>query len=279
MVRPLLQLQLHEIGIERRERTIQRSAQILYHVMCCRDDPGTRIRVAQPCGQVSNKAVHAFNPLGTVDVVERGINLREIPDMWTVQNRCAQLGGLDGILTAVSDQRATDKHHWRQTIDKAKLANSVGDIDFCLVRWGNSPSERSVLASSRPRSRSRQYRGRAPDGAARSRSADPGKLRRNRACASITASSSPAWVDAAATTGRRAIAFACSASAVGSAGGAGTSSLRLPVTTTFGAPRSLSRVASDEVPARQRSRRWSKSAIELRRTTPTLGRNFSKDGH
>ena len=101
--------------------------------MCCGDDPGTRIRVAQPCGQVSNKAVHAFNPLGTVDVVERGINLREIPDMWTVQNRCAQLGGLDGVLTAVSDQRATDKHHWGQTIDKAKLANSVGDIDFCLV--------------------------------------------------------------------------------------------------------------------------------------------------
>ena len=97
MVRPLLQLELHEIRDQRRERTIQRSTQILYHVMCCRcDDPGTRIRVAQPCGQVSNKAVHAFNPLGTVDVVERGINLREIPDMWTVQNRFAQLGGLDG---------------------------------------------------------------------------------------------------------------------------------------------------------------------------------------
>jgi hypothetical protein len=48
----------------------------------------------------------------------------------------------------------------------------------------------------------------------------------------------------------------------GSAGGAGASSLRLPVVTTFDAPRSLRRKASDEVPARQRSRRRRRSAME-----------------
>mgnify|MGYP003694136345 CR=1 FL=1 len=67
--------------------------------------------------------------------------------------------------------------------------------------------------------------------------------------------SSPAWVEAAAITGRPAIARCNVASSVGSAGGGGTSILRLPVTTTFAAPSSLNRSASGEVPARQRSRR------------------------
>ena len=77
--------------------------------------------------------------------------------------------------------------------------------------------------------------------------------------------SSPAWVEAAAINGRPAVAACSIASAAGSAGGAGTSSLRLPVVTTFDAPSSLKRAASDELPARQRSRRRSRSAIEFGR--------------
>ena len=51
-------------------------------------------------------------------------------------------------------------------------------------------------------------------------------------------SSSPGWVEAAAITGRAAMASFIIRSLASSAGGAGTSSLRLPVIETRGAPSS-----------------------------------------
>jgi hypothetical protein len=51
-----------------------------------------------------NESVHAFYPFCAVNVVERGIDFREVPDMWTMQDRRTQLCGLDRVLTAVLDQ-------------------------------------------------------------------------------------------------------------------------------------------------------------------------------
>ena len=65
----------------------------------------------------------------------------------------------------------------------------------------------------------------------------PGNDWRSQRCASITASSSPGWVEVAATTGRSPIASFSVCSLLLSIGGAGTSSFRLPVTSTCGAPK------------------------------------------
>ena len=66
----------------------------------------------------------------------------------------------------------------------------------------------------------------------------PGKVWRKRRCASISAVSSPGWVEAAAMTDAVADRGLQLRSLSGSAGGAGTSSLRLPVVEMRGAPRS-----------------------------------------
>src|SRR4249919_1082037 len=104
MMRPLLQLQLHQVWVKRCERAFQRSAQVLNNAICCRHYAGARVRVVQPRRQMRNESVHAFYPFRAVDPVERGINLREIPHMRTMQDCRTQLGGLDRVLTAVLDQ-------------------------------------------------------------------------------------------------------------------------------------------------------------------------------
>src|SRR6185437_1717247 len=62
--------------------------------------------------------------------VERAVYFCEIPDMRSVHNCAAQLGSLDWILPAVSDQRAANEHRGRQPIEQAKLANCVRHIDL-----------------------------------------------------------------------------------------------------------------------------------------------------
>src|SRR5215475_760386 len=133
MTRPLLQLQLHQIGVERCKRAIECPAQVLHNAMCCRHHAGTGVCVVQPCRQMRNEPVHAFHPLCAMNVVERGIDFREVPDMRTVQDRRSQLCSLDRILTAVLDQRAANKHHRCRPIDQTKLADCVGDIDLGFV--------------------------------------------------------------------------------------------------------------------------------------------------
>src|SRR5262245_8983335 len=104
MTRPLLQLQLHQIRVERSERAIQRPAQSFHDAICSCHYAGTRVRVVQPRRQMRNEPVHAFYPFCAVNVVERGIDFREVPDMWTMQDRRTELCGLDRVLTAVLDQ-------------------------------------------------------------------------------------------------------------------------------------------------------------------------------
>src|SRR5262249_12444953 len=94
MSSPLMQLQLHQIRVERRQRALQRAAQVLHNAICRRNHAGTRVGVVQPCRQMRNEPVHAFYPFCAVNVVERGIDFREVPDMRTVQDRRTQFRGL-----------------------------------------------------------------------------------------------------------------------------------------------------------------------------------------
>ena len=62
-------------------------------------------------------------------LIERRINLGEIPDMRPVQDGGAKLGRLDRILPAMPNKRAADENDRRQPIDDAELAHRVRDID------------------------------------------------------------------------------------------------------------------------------------------------------
>ena len=127
---PLAQLELHQVRVERRHGAVERAAQILHHIVASVGDTGTAIGVSKPGGKIRGKAVDVVNQLGAMGVVERGINLSEIPNMRTVQDRSAQLGRLDRILPAVLDQRAADEHSWCQPIDQAELADRVCHINL-----------------------------------------------------------------------------------------------------------------------------------------------------
>ena len=80
-----------------------------------------------------------------------------------------------------------------------------------------------------------------------------GKLRRKMSCAGRIVSSSPGWVCAARKTGRDPIACRNAASFSASAGSAGPSALRLPITRTSRAPRARNRAAISSSCERQTS--------------------------
>src|SRR6187200_1005205 len=135
MASSLMKLQLHQIGVERRQRSIERAAKRLDHRMSSIGDPCAGVGVAQPRGKMRDKAVGAGNWLGTVRVVKRSVNFRKVPDMGAVQNCGAELGGLDRILSAMLDERAADEDSGCHAIKEAELADSVGDIDICIAVW------------------------------------------------------------------------------------------------------------------------------------------------
>ena len=104
-----MKLQLHEIGIERRQCAIKRATEGLDHCMSGIRDPCAGIGVAEPRGEVRDKAVRAGNRLRAVCIVKRGVDFPKVPDVRAVQNCGAELRGLDRILSAMLDERAADE--------------------------------------------------------------------------------------------------------------------------------------------------------------------------
>ena len=169
--------------------------------------------------------------------IERGVDFGKIPDVRPVQHGSTEPDRLDRILPAVACQRTAHEHDRRQPVDQPEFAERVGDVDVD-VSSGSSPRERSAGF---------QARGLGDFGDALAalgmtrrdaRSAASGYFARSRRCASMTAASSPACVEAAAITGARADDRLELRKVAASAGGGGTSSLRLPVELTRGAPSS-----------------------------------------
>src|SRR5207342_3620347 len=126
MASSLMKLQLHQIGIERRQRSIERAAKRLDHRMSGIGNPCAGIGIAQPGGEMRDKAVGAGDRLRAVRVVKRSVDLRKVPDVRAVQNCGAELGGLDRVLAAMLDERAADKDSGCHAIEEAELANGVG---------------------------------------------------------------------------------------------------------------------------------------------------------
>src|SRR4249919_2840945 len=94
MASSLMKLQLYQIGVERCQRSIERAAERLDHRMSGIGDPCTGVGIAEPGGEMGDKAIGADNRLRAMGVVKRCVDLREVPDVRAVQNCGAELGGL-----------------------------------------------------------------------------------------------------------------------------------------------------------------------------------------
>ena len=98
-------------------------------------DPCAGIGIAEPCPEMRDKAVGAGNRLRAMGVVQGSVDFRKVPDVRTVQNRRAELGGLDRILPAVFNERPTDEDCRCHAVEEAELADGVGDIDLGVAVW------------------------------------------------------------------------------------------------------------------------------------------------
>src|SRR5262245_58094824 len=101
---PLAQLELHQIGIERCECTIEGAAQVRYHDVRYFGDTRAGVGIDKPGGKVCGEAIGVVDQFSPMRTVESCINLAEIPYMRTMQDRGAQFCRLDGVLAAVLDQ-------------------------------------------------------------------------------------------------------------------------------------------------------------------------------
>src|SRR5262249_24079949 len=104
----------------------------------------------KPGSKVCRQAVDSVNRLRAMSTVERGVDFREIPDVRPMHNRATQLGSLNRILPAMSDQRTADEHCGRQPVKQAKLTARVGDINI-----GRTLGQFSARAQCRAQTRRR----------------------------------------------------------------------------------------------------------------------------
>src|SRR5574338_1392453 len=91
MASSLTKLQLHQVRVERRQRSIERAAERLDHGMSGIGNPCAGVGIAEPRGEMRDEAVGAGNWLRAVRVVERSVDLRKVPDVRAVQNCGAEL--------------------------------------------------------------------------------------------------------------------------------------------------------------------------------------------
>src|SRR3546814_7691606 len=59
-----------------------------------------------------------------------GNEAREVGGVRAGEDGAVELGRLQQVLAAVSDQRAADEHDLRQAVPQAKLAEPVGKVDI-----------------------------------------------------------------------------------------------------------------------------------------------------
>ena len=83
----------------------------------------------QPLAQLRRQlgpVLHASRPLGPIELF---IDLVEIPDMRTMQDRRAELDWLNWILSPVRNQGAAHENDRTQTVPQSELANGIGNVE------------------------------------------------------------------------------------------------------------------------------------------------------
>src|SRR5512144_2801009 len=78
MASSLMKLQLHEVGVERRQCAIKRATEGLDHCMSGIRDPCAGIGIAEPRGEMCDKAVGTGHRLRAVRVVERRVDFPKV---------------------------------------------------------------------------------------------------------------------------------------------------------------------------------------------------------
>ena len=94
MAASALQPDLHEIGIERGERALERAAEPLDGLARRAGDRGALLGVGQQRADAHRQPADVADQLGAARGVERLVELGEIPDMRPVQHGGAELDRL-----------------------------------------------------------------------------------------------------------------------------------------------------------------------------------------
>src|SRR5260370_29241406 len=97
---------LHEIGLERGKGALERAAQGRDGGARGGRDRRARARILEPGAQAHRELAYVGDLLGTVRLVQRGIDFSEVPDMRAVQDRSAELDRLNRIPAAMACARA-----------------------------------------------------------------------------------------------------------------------------------------------------------------------------
>src|SRR5215470_17378979 len=124
---------LHEIGIERRQRAIKCTGKLRYCFARRRHHLHALGRIGQPRAYPHRQPAAVADLLSAMRGIERGVDLSEIPDMRPMQDRGSELDRLDWILTAMGRERAADEDDRRQPVDKAELTKRIDHVNIGLA--------------------------------------------------------------------------------------------------------------------------------------------------
>src|SRR5262249_36897200 len=120
---------LHEIGFERGERALEPAAELGHGLARGGDRCRAPASILEPGTRARRERLPAAPLSGAVRLGERGVVFGKFPPIGAVQNRRAKLDRLDGILAAVTGERAADEYDRGESVDQTELAQRVGDID------------------------------------------------------------------------------------------------------------------------------------------------------
>ena len=124
---------LHEIGIQRRQRAIERAGKLRNGVARRRRHFLALGGIGQPGAHPHRQPPCVSDLLSAMRSIERSVDLGKVPHMRAVQDSSTELDRLDRILTTMARERATDEDDRREAIDQAKLTQRIHDVDVGLA--------------------------------------------------------------------------------------------------------------------------------------------------
>src|SRR5262245_25738415 len=125
-----LETNLHEVWLDRGYRAIERAAQSCHGLSRGGHDRGSLMGILQPRSHSHGEPAYVGYLLGSMRVVERGIDFRKVRDVWPMQDGRPQFDRFDRILAAMACKRAADENDRSHPINQPEFSNRVGDVDF-----------------------------------------------------------------------------------------------------------------------------------------------------
>ena len=121
---------MQQIGLERRERALQRAAELTDHAPGRGEQGLARPGIVKQFPDLLYQHFLRIRPSRAAGGIEGFIDVGKIEDVGTVDDRRAELDRLDRILSAMLDQRSAHEHDRRQPVEQSQFAHGVGDIDI-----------------------------------------------------------------------------------------------------------------------------------------------------